>query len=135
MAKRIKVQRGIQLSQSVDSSFPTDFPRTNQVEDQTNFTNVPARLNGPRDMTSYEEAVGDSISTSKGNDIKGRSWPDIVHPYSSNAQYLYLIIPALFYFGLGMTGNLKSLDEFTFASLGIIVCWTVLGILRWKSRS
>ncbi len=57
---------------------------------------------------------------------KGRSWPDLIYPYSSNPKYLYLVILLITFIAFGASGNLKTINDLLMSGLVILISWIVL---------
>lgn len=63
-------------------------------------------------------------------DTTGRTWADIVHPYSSNERYLYLIVLLVIALGFGGTGHLSTLMEQAAAAGVTVASWIVLWLVQ-----
>ena len=66
-------------------------------------------------------------------EITGRSWPDIIHPYSSDPRYLYVVLPIAVLTIFGATGHLVSVWDLGIAGLvAILSCVLTLLVQRRK---
>ncbi len=60
----------------------------------------------------------------------GRTWADVVHQYSSNERYLYLIVLLVIGLSLGGSGHLRTAMEQGAAGGLIVLSWLVLYLIQ-----
>ncbi|MGH9425609.1 MAG: hypothetical protein ACRD2L_04790, partial [Terriglobia bacterium] len=103
---RIRKKRALKSTVSA-----TEVPEltSNTVEEEATGLPVLSTEADEQDSTQFLPPQRSPITTSA--ETTGRTWPDVVYPYSSNHRYLYLIVLVVFGLGFGATGHLQTLAE------------------------
>jgi len=97
------------------------------VEEETSLVPVQSgTTSGPTDIVTATSATAATTS----GETTGRTWADVVQPYSSNERYLYLIVFLVIALAFATTGNLKSVPEAVVAGGVTVIAWIVLYLIQ-----
>lgn len=111
----------------------TDVPEQTGLPDDDEVTGVIVRTEPAfvHDETTFTppEAPGAAVS----EETTGRTWADVVYPYSSNRRYLYLMVLLLIVLVFGGTGHLATLNEALIAGISTVAGWIVLWFIQRRS--
>lgn len=123
MSKRKKRRAGIVST--------TEVPEFTELPDPRGFSYIDVASGTGRgpDSTEFLQPRPSASRTTSAETI-GRTWPDVVHPYTSNRRYLYLAVLLLIGISAFVSGHLQSSADVLAASGLVCVSWLVLWLVQ-----
>lgn len=94
---------------------------------------IPATTSALAPSETSVSAEQPPVADRSADEITGRSWPDIIHPYSSDPRYLYVVFPVAVLTIFGATGHLASYWDLGMAG-GVAAISCVLTFLVQRKR-
>ena len=105
-----------------DILAPTDAPQLYPIKEEESKII-------PEEYKTTDKYIPEEVALTSSRipiEEKGRTWADLIYPYTSNPKYLYLVTMLIIFIAFGSSGNLKTINDFKIPGLVTFISWVVL---------